>query len=133
MSPEPLNLSIDVADPEAIIPAGLVTAGARFILIALGFDYVSEDRGQLLFVQQYDSRREETVRNMRMTLKRDATIDDVREAIYTAGSNAKGEEVSKVWNALKIAIKGPAPLGQLGPLPSQYGPNILASTMPAKS
>lgn len=130
MTTQSLNLSLDLPDAEAIIPTGLVCDRARFILLALGFDYVSEDRGQLLFVQQYDSRREETVRNMRMTLKRNATIDDVREAIFTAGSNAKGEEVGRAWNALNIAIKGPALLGQLGPLPSQQGPNILAATMP---
>lgn len=132
MSPEPLNLSIDVADPEAIIPAGLVTAGARFILIALGFDYVSEERGQLLFVQQYDSRREETVRNMRVALERGATIDQVREAIHDAGWHAHKEHVTRARDAYLIALKAPPEIRQIGPLPSQQGPNILAATMPAK-
>lgn len=132
MSDQRLELSLDLPDAESIIPAGLVSAQARFILIALGFDYVSEERGQLLFVQQYDSRREETVRNMRVVLGRGATIDQVREAIHDAGWHAHKEHVTRARDAYLTALKAPPEIRQIGPLPSQYGPNILAATMPAK-
>jgi hypothetical protein len=119
--------------PEAAIPSGLVTPGAEMALYGFGFDFVSENREQLTFVQQYDSRREETVRNMRITLERGASIDDVRDAIYDAGWCAHKEHVTRARDAYLTALKAPPEIRQIGPLPSQYGPNILAATMPAKA
>lgn len=133
MTTPSLHLSLDLPDAESVIPSGLVCDRARVILLALGFDYVSEERGQLLFVQQYDSRREETVRNMRVILERGATIDQVREAIHDSGWHAHKEHVTRAREAYLTALKAPPEIRQIGPLPSQYGPNILAATMPAKS
>ena len=132
MSNQRLELSLDLPDAEAIIPAGLVSAKARFILIALGFDFVSEERGQLLFVQQYDSRRAETVRNMRVILERGATIDQVRDAIHDAGWHAHKEHVTRARDAYLTALKAPPEIRQIGLLPSQTGEVLLAKSMPPK-
>jgi hypothetical protein len=130
MTTQSLNLLLDLPDADAVIPTGLVCDRARVILLALGFDFVSEERGQLLFVQQYDSRREETVRNMRVVLERGATIDQVRDAIHAAGWHAHKEHVTRAREAYLTALKAPPELRQIGLLPSQTGEVLLAKSMP---
>ncbi len=132
MTTQSLNLLHDLPDADAVIPAGLVCDRARVILLALGFDFVSEEHGQLLFVQQYDSRREETVLNMRIVLERGATIDQVRDAIHDAGWHAHKEHVSRARNAYLTALKAPPEIRQIGLLPSQTGEVLLAKSMPPK-
>lgn len=124
-----------LAVPPESIPVGLVAPGATQALYAMGFDYLGPDptnRSSLLFVQQYDSRREETVRNMRIVLPADATIDDVRDALYDAGWHAHKEHVSHAREAYLTALKSPPIHRQIGLLPSQTGEVLLAKSMPAK-
>lgn len=134
MSNQPLNLTIDLADADVIIPQGLVTESARFLLLLLGFDFIGSDadtREDLTFVQQYDSRRQETVRNLRIILKKGAHVEDVQWAIHDAGWCAHKQHVNRARDAYLLALNAPPEHKQIGLPPSQQGPNILAQTMPS--
>ena len=106
------------------------------VLYAMGFDYLDIDpvtRTWRVIVQQYDSRREESIRHMRILLPPAATLDDLRIAIHDAGWNAHKEHVSHAREAYLTALKAPPIHRQIGLLPSQSGEAMLAKSMPPKA
>lgn len=121
--------------PDDIIPVGLVTQEARLALAVLGFEWAGTDpdsRTDHVFLQQFTQQGGTAAHQVQICVKPSGNVDDVREAIFKAGWDARRDYVAHALDALKSACKAPVRfLMPVPPLPEAPFTSSTQSQIPA--